>query len=156
MAFRLFGRSTKKSSAPSNSGQEQADNSAEDDGFTVVAAEEQPPLIQISNAQPSVNSSNPYGYTTPGYSPYPVGSSQTQAAAPAKKPVHYLDGVPFVLGNGSSESDIDAILARVESASEKLKSINWGVYEYDFGIEKTVIEQDITATMKRMKSRDDA
>lgn len=55
----------------------------------------------------------------------------------------------YTLGSSSGENDLDAILARAEAASEKLKSINWGAYEYDFGLEKSVIEQDITATMKR-------
>ena len=137
---RLFGRSTKKPSG-TNPAQEQPDHPPEEDGFTVVAAEERP-----TATIPAISNANPYGYNTPAY---PVGSSQVQAATPTKPPVHYLDGVPFVMGGGSAEYDLDTILARAEAASERLKSINWGAYEYDFSLEKTVIEQDVTATMRR-------
>lgn len=141
---RLFGKSKKQ---PANQAQEQPDNSGEEDsGFTVVAVPEPPIVIPAATS-----STNPYGYSSPGVtnSPYAVGSNQAQTPASTRPPVHYLEGVPFVLGSGAGENDLDAILARAEAASERLKSINWGAYEYDFGLEKSVIEQDITATMKR-------
>lgn len=145
---RLFGKSKKQ---PTSQFQEQPDNSGEEDsGFTVVATPEQPAV-----ASTATSSTNPYGYSTPGVTipPYAVGGNQAQAPSSSKPPVHYLEGIPFVLGSGSGETDLDAILARAEAASERLKNINWGAYEYDFGLEKSVIEQDITATMKRMKTQ---
>ena len=141
---RLFGKSKKQSTSQN---QEQPDNSGEEDsGFTVVATPEQP-----ANISTTTSSQKPYGYSTPGVTvpPYAVGGNQAQAPSTSKPPVHYLEGIPFVLGSGSGETDLDAILARAEAASERLKTINWGAYEYDFGLEKSVIEQDITATMKR-------
>ena len=142
---RLFGKSKKQ---PASQFHEQPDNSGEEDsGFTVVATPEQPAAISTGPSNTS-----PYGYSTPAVAspPYAIGGNQAQTPASAKPPVHYLEGIPFVLGGGSGgEQDLDAILARAEAASEKLKSINWGSYEYDFGLEKSVAEQDITATMKR-------
>lgn len=145
---RLFGKSKKQ---PVNQAQEQPDNSGEEDsGFTVIAAPEQPAIVTNSNS-----STSPYGYQPPAVpnSPYAIGSTQVQAPSTSKPPVHYLEGIPFVLGGGTGENDLDAILARAEAAAERLKHINWGAYEYDFGLEKSVIEQDITATMKRMKTQ---
>ena len=139
---RLFGKSKKQ---PASQFQEQPDNSGEEDsGFTVVAAPEQPATV-------STTSSTAYSYGTPSATspPYAVSGSQAQVPASAKPPVHYLDGIPFVLGGGCGETDLDATLARAEAATNRLKSVNWGAYEYDFGLEKSVIEQDITATMKR-------
>ena len=141
---RLFGKSKKQ---PASQFHEQPDNSGEEDsGFTVVAAQEQAAAI-ITNP----SNTNPYGYSTPAVAspPYAIGGNQAQAPASTKPPIHYLEGIPFVLGGGSGEHDLDAILARAEAASERLKSINWGAYEYDFSLEKSVAEQDITATMKR-------
>ena len=141
---RLFGKSKKQTPSQFH---EQPDNSGEEDsGFTVVATPEQPAVVATTNTN-----TNPYGYPIPSgaSTSYAIGGTKAQAPAAAKPPVHYLEGIPFVLGSASGENDLDAILARAEAASEKLKSINWGAYEYDFGLEKSVIEQDITATMKR-------
>jgi len=144
---RLFGKSKKQ---PTSQFHEQPDNSGEEDsGFTVVATPEQPAVVTTSNTNPQ------YGYSQQNITstPYSVGGNKPQTPAAATPPVHYLEGIPFQLGSGSTETDLDAILARAEAASERLKSINWGAYEYDFGLEKSVIEQDITATMKRMKTQ---
>ena len=141
---RLFGKSKKQTTSQFH---EQPENSGEEDsGFTVVATPEQPAVVSTASANV-----NPYGYSTPNVTntPYAIGGNKAQAPAASNPPVHYLEGIPFVLGSSSGENDLDAILARAEAASEKLKSINWGAYEYDFGLEKSVIEQDITATMKR-------
>ena len=140
---RLFGKSKKQSITQFH---EQPDNSGEEDsGFNVVATPEQPAIAST----PNINA--PYGYSQQiiTSAPYAVGGDKPQAPAAATPPVHYLEGIPFELGGGSGENDLDAILARAEAASERIKSINWGAYEYDFGLEKSVIEQDITATMKR-------
>ena len=140
---RLFGKSKKQSTSQFH---EQPENSEEDSGFTVVATPEQPAVVSAASTN-----ANPYGYSTPNVTntPYAIGGNKALAPAASNPPVHYLEGIPFVLGCGSGENDLDAILARAEAASEKLKNINWGAYEYDFGLEKSVIEQDITATMKR-------
>lgn len=45
----------------------------------------------------------------------------------------------------------DATTARIESLSERLKFVNWASMEYDFNIEKSVIQDvGITDTLRRL------
>lgn len=124
---RLFGRSkVKKSSSSNNSPTVPASVTGEDEGFSLVTTP--PPIVEPPVQKPAYQ--------------------QQQSICRS-----YLDGVPFVLNTkvcSTSSNDLDQILARIEGLSERVKSVDWTATDYDFRLERSVVEQDISATLRRL------
>ncbi len=149
---RLFGRKTKKSSTTSASPATTSPGNpavvAEDEGFSVVSGSSNQPVYP--------NITNPYAPNVP----QTAQSITEQNGLPQKGGKNapgsasaYLDGVPFVLSTKCSGTDLDALVARVEGISERVKNVDWAATEYNFNLEKSVVSQDLATTLSRMNAR---
>ncbi len=144
---RLFGRKTKKSSVASPTNPSPA-VVAEDEGFSVVSNSSSQPVYP--------NIANPYAANANVVKSSVEQQNGTELArSNSKGGSAYLDGVPFVLSNKcSGGADIDAILARVEGISERVRNVDWASTEYNFNLERSVVSQDLTTTMRRLNARE--
>ena len=172
---RLFGKSSKKnpqspSSGPPTDAFASPDaanvSGQEDDGFTILgpARGDRPNSYQGATGLgypvlPGSDATVPYppnpmrGGAGPGGGNYPTGTMASQSSVTMPSA---LDGVPFQLsaqvstnrGRSQSRDDLlDEVGARLEAAQQLIHSSN-----YDFRLEKSVIESDISATMRRMQT----
>lgn len=157
---RLFGKSSKKvppSPSSLSSPSTEAFSSSgpnEDDGFTLLgpAKSESPgyPLLPPTDAMPY----------PPGTRGAAGASSNSNGTLPSQSSVsvpHVLDGVDFKLSGKCSLDDdssrsqtnafLDEVSARLDAAQNLIQASN-----YDFRLEKSVVESDISATMRRMQT----
>lgn len=160
---RLFGKGSKKvPPSPSDQGSDHA--VSEDEGFTVVggAPKDRPHSYAgpPNNASPypalpqQENSPYPIRGVAPTSGPGPGGYNTLSSQSSVTMP-HVLDGVPFELSPRCSSSgrtrELDALLAdattKLDAAQSLIQSSN-----YDFRLEKNVIDSDISATMRRMQT----
>ena len=141
---RLFGRKSKK---PSNSNASPVVTN-EDEGFAIVNPP--PPLpssttpYPILNPTVTANTSTAPPYTTSG-----TGSSASGGGSNSA----FLDGIPFALSSkcqGGSGSDLDEVLARVETIAERVRSVDWSSTDYDFRLEKSVLSQEISNSLQQV------
>ena len=161
MAFsRLFGSKQKPKPSVSDQGSDNA--ASEDEGFTMVGGasqreqQQQPAVAPRYPALPGSNGDGsaitPSPYPPPGTSAaanYNTLTSQSSVSAP-----HALDGVPFALAPHCAPSselrELDRLLAEaqtcLDSAQTLVQSSN-----YDFRLEKSVVDSDVSATLKRMQ-----
>jgi hypothetical protein len=145
---RLFGRKPKKSSASSPSQAAPAPYVAsEDEGFSVVSStpSNQPALYHnFNNVYPTVN-------PVPAAALNGVSSSSNQTSGGSNNVGAYLDGVPFKLSSRcAGVTDLDAISARVEHITERIRNVDWSAADYDFRLERSVVSQDITNSLRRL------
>jgi hypothetical protein len=168
---RLFGKSHKKGSTSSPGGTPSASNSAnsifespqppapgsnsaaEDEGFTILGQPNRGSYNGYPALPPSETTVSPYP-PAPPTTAYPTG---TLSSIHSSHIPHLLDGIPFQLSescslksrrNGNDRSGfLDDVQARLESVHQLIESAN-----YDFRLEKSVVESDISATMKRMQT----
>jgi hypothetical protein len=155
---RLFGKSAKKAPVPPSQSDHCLDQAAsavvgEDEGFTVLAHSKSDTNTQdakaVFNGYPALPQDIGGGYPA-----VPGGKHRQGGDAGGVAPVaHALDGVPFTLAeqyvsNGDRnhlDASLQNILDQLEGAGAVLRDS-----EYDFRLEKHVIESDVTATIKRL------
>jgi len=145
---RLFGRSKTKKSSTSNPdvGPSSPSNAAvinEDEGFAIVSNNQAmvTPPPTASNFYPVLKPELPNGRRED----LPTTSRQTSVGASA------LDGIPFTLSSRcSGGNDLDEVLARVENIAERIRNVDWSTTEYDFRLEKSVISQDLSNSLRGM------
>lgn len=146
---RLFGRSKpKKSSTSSNPGPASPSTNVavtnEDEGFAIVSNPTPPTAATLYPNVPPC----PYPIAKPEL---PNGNESSKVQTSSSGSSAYLDGVPFSLSSRCSGStDLDEVLARVESIAERIRRVDWAATEYDFRLEKSVASQDITNSLRRL------
>ena len=157
MAFsRLFGSKQKPKPSVSDQGSDNA--ASEDEGFTMVGgtSSRDPPAASTSrypSLPPSDAASPPYppsgaaaAAATPNYN---TMTSQSSIGAP-----HALDGVPFALAphlaSSSGTRDLDRLLTEAQTCLDSAQSLVQNS-NYDFRLEKNVVDSDVSATLKRMQ-----
>ena len=143
---RLFGRKSKK---PSNANASPVVTN-EDEGFAIVNP---PPALPTSaapypilNPTALTNSSTGPPHTTSG-----TGSGSSTSGGGSNSA--FLDGIPFALSSkcqGGSGSDLDEVLARVETIAERVRNVDWSSAEYDFRLEKSVLSQEISNSLQQV------
>ena len=142
---RLFGRSKAKKSSTTNpdSSPSNAAVTNEDEGFAIVSNNQAMVPPPSSNFYPVLKPELPNG--TRGDAVPSAASRQTSVGASA------LDGIPFTLSSKCcGGNDLDEVLARVESIAERIRNVDWSTTEYDFRLEKSVINQDISHSFSTM------
>ena len=147
---RLFGRSKKDSKKSSTStANSQASPSAlvtnEEEGFAVVS---QPPLYP-SVPQASYPVLNPIAPSVSNGEFKNHTSTQRQTSTVAA----YLDGIPFTLHCSENAGEVDEITARIERVAERIRNVDWGTTEYDFRLERSVLNEDLNHSLQRLNSR---
>jgi len=153
---RLFGRGkSKKSSTTQNT--PIVSNEDEGSGFAVVSNTPPPTGQQAAAASiyPSVNSS-PYPVLNPSVatssSPMNQGSNDQQSSTTPTVERNnsvvgaYLDGIPFSLSTKCiGDSNVDEVTARIERLAERIRCVDWNSTEYDFRLEKSVVNEDVNS-----------
>ena len=148
---RLFGRGKKDSKKSSTSTpNSQASPSAlvtnEEEGFAVVS---QPPApLYPSVPQASYPVLNPIAPISNGDFKN-QSSTQRQTSTVAA----YLDGIPFTLHCSGNAGEVDEITARIERVAERIRNVDWASTEYDFRLERSVLNEDLNHSLQRMQSR---
>ena len=153
--FSFFGKSTKKSNSdsPSTPSAVEATEAAEDD-FTVVEARQK----QSTPAEPPAADR----FSFPGYPAVPAVpdnlpayNTGTLASQSSVGGPHPLDGVPFRLGNicktGDKSSDQDKSLVKIQECIDRAQRA-LSSSDYDFRLERTVMQQDINVAMRRLQT----
>jgi len=141
---RLFGRSKSKKSSTANpdQGPSSPSNAAvinEDEGFAIVSNNQAMAPPPVSNFYPVLKPELPNGQRDT----LPTTSRQTSVGASA------LDGIPFTLSSKcSGGNDLDEVLARVENIAERIRNVDWSTTEYDFRLEKSVVSQDLSNSLR--------
>lgn len=141
---RLFGRKTKKTSTSSNPLPVSPTVTNEDEGFSIVSH----PASIYPNVSPAPQ--YPVVNTLPASNSPVVTQASVSSSSGASA---YLEGVPFVLNTRcSGGSDLDAVLARVESIAERIRNVDWQAADYDFRLERSVLSQEsmITDSLQRL------
>ena len=156
---RLFGRGKSKKSSTQNT--PIVTNEDEGSGFAVVSNTPPPPSggQQASSIYPSVNSS-PYPVLNPSVatsSPMNQGSNDQQSSTTPTVERNnsvvgaYLDGIPFSLSAKCvGDSNVDEVTARIERLAERIRCVDWNSTEYDFRLEKSVVNEDVNSSLMRM------
>ena len=154
---RLFGRGKSKKSSTQNS--PIVSNEDEGSGFAVVSNTPPPTGQQAAAATsiyPSVNSS-PYPVLNPSVatsssSPMNQGSNDQQSSTTPTVERNnsvvgaYLDGIPFSLSTKCiGDSNVDEVTARIERLAERIRCVDWNSTEYDFRLEKSVVNEDVNS-----------
>lgn len=153
---RLFGRSKTKKSTSSN--QSQASPSSpfvaneDESGFAVVSNPTPPPLY------PNVNSTYPVLNPAPATSVTNSTSNNDQAQVTHQRQQSivgaYLDGVPFALtARCAGSSDVDEATARIERIKDRIQNVDWSSTEYDFRLERSVLNEDLNGSLMRLHAR---
>jgi len=151
---RLFGRGKSKKSSTQNT--PITSNEDEGSGFAVVS--NTPPTIgqqaAAASIYPSVNSS-PYPVLNPSVatsSPMNQGSNDQQSSTTSNVERNnsvvgaYLDGIPFSLSTKCiGDSNVDEVTARIERLAERIRCVDWNSTEYDFRLEKSVVNEDVNS-----------
>ena len=140
---RLFGRSKSKKSSTANPDQPSSPSNAavinEDEGFAIVSNNQAMGPPPVSNFYPVLKPELPNGQRDN----LPTTSRQTSVGASA------LDGIPFTLSSKcSGGNDLDEVLARVENIAERIRNVDWSTTEYDFRLEKSVVSQDLSNSLR--------
>lgn len=158
---RFFGKNPKKvSQSPSQSSSDptfdHVATAGEDDGFTLISggggnsgnSQNWDAVLPPSDSSPNM--------LVPPYPPNPAAAPVT--CATQSMSVHGLDGVPFVLsvkcqfaGNKGRRGQADTLL---EDVSVRLATVQQLIQsaDYDFRLERSVIESEISGTMRRMQT----
>lgn len=150
---RLFGRGkkdAKKSSSSITNPQASPSSTlvaSDDESFTFVSTPPQQPLYPSVPAYP-VLKPTPASSTSNGE----VSQSSTQRQLSSVGA--YLDGIPFTLTTKSAGgTDIDETTARIERISERIRNVDWSSTEYDFRLERSVLNEDLNRSLMRLQSR---
>jgi len=154
---RLFGRSKTKKSTSSN--QSQASPSSpfvaneDESGFAVVSNPTPPPPLY-----PNVNSTYPVLNPAPATSVTNSTSNNDQAQVTHQRQQSivgaYLDGVPFALtARCAGSSDVDEATARIERIKDRIQNVDWSSTEYDFRLERSVLNEDLNGSLMRLHAR---
>jgi hypothetical protein len=153
MAFaRLFGQS-KRRDPPSPSGSTNSEEKEGEEGFTVVgdtrASNAAPPndpfsyLTQLPYQLPNQGGYPPPGGAPPGGGggvPRTTPSFQSQTSV-REAP---LDGVLFQLSPRlTTDSELEYMTTAVDSVMNKIKSMDWAAFDYNFSLERSVIANDV-------------
>ena len=158
---RLFGRGKSKKSSTQNT--PIISNEDEGSGFAVVSNTPPPPSSsgqQEVSIHPNVNSS-PYPVLNPSVAtPFPMnqGSNDLQQSSATPNVERnnsvvgaYLDGIPFSLSAKCvGDSSLDEVTARIERLAERIRCVDWNSTEYDFRLEKSVVNEDVNSSLMRM------
>jgi len=148
---RLFGRGKKDSKKSSTSTpNSQASPSAlvtnEEEGFAVVS---QPPLY------PTVPQA-PYPVLNPSVAPSVSNGefrNQSSTQRQTSTVAAYLDGIPFTLHCSGNAGEVDEITARIERVAERIRNVDWASSEYDFRLERSVLNEDLNHSLQRLQIR---
>ena len=153
-AFPHFGKTSRKAPLPSYDPLNDAtvSSTSEDESFTVIEQQKSPQKLHQFPPVAESDSSYPTPYATATL------GSQSSSSLP-----HALDGVPFQLSSScrrvleaggaavATTRSLEGLLEDVERRLETGQQLALRAAEFDFKLEKSVIESDITSTMRRMQ-----
>ena len=167
MVSRWFGGSSKKQPKSDVNPPLTPSENQDEDGFTHISGSQQSSANNRSSF-PGYPSLSPGADGFPPHPPEkPRSESSTNVAGSYSVNTasgHALDGVRFVLAGAcsatstssttgtSASSDVEKLVESVETRLRKLESLTYNADYYDFNLEKSVMQEDITATMRRMQA----
>jgi len=135
--FRLFG-SKKKEGPPSPEGAgNNSDHEETPEGFTDLVPRPAPGAPGGMGLPTYSTPAQPLPYQLPSQ-PYPPGPGKLMRRVSEKHP---LSGVQFTLSPRlTQDTELQYISAAVDSVMSKINNIDWGMFEYSFGLEQSVLD----------------
>ncbi|CAB4055777.1 unnamed protein product [Lepeophtheirus salmonis] len=127
---RLFGKGLKKSAIPMGY-DENTSSGSKGSAYSSI------PDVETKNDAASDN-----GFTFIGDAPPPVDPpivKKVEPIIPSDAP-HMLDGVPFTISSAWAIKDQDTDSQQLDRLIAEVESITWSPLQYNFSIEKSVIE----------------
>eukprot|EP00092_Neocalanus_flemingeri_P011669 GFUD01012574.1.p1 GENE.GFUD01012574.1~~GFUD01012574.1.p1 ORF type:complete len:171 (-),score=62.15 GFUD01012574.1:56-568(-) len=163
MAFaRLFGKNKKDPASPtwSSASADHTEREGEE-GFTVLESRQTNPVVYSDHppVYPSLSAAN-LPYLLPGGPPGVVGVQGGGAgggvgvakAREQQSNINPLDGVHFALSHRlTTDTELQYMATAVDSVMARLKSIEWASLEYNFTLERSVLDSQVMSSGEDME-----